>query len=796
MCLKDDGPYTLTISNAHGTDSIDIKLLVTSDNGLDFRAMLKHSAKKRASKVGKDFDPADKKSEDEKPPMTEAERRQSLFPGKKVEKWEQPLQDYTVQQQVDKFAEWKCVYSRPNAKIRWYKDRKEIFSGGLKYKIVIEKAVCTLIINNPEVDDSGKYTCEANGLPTHAILTVLEPPMKYSFLNPLPNTQEIYRTKQAVLTCKVNSPRAPLVWYRGDKAIDVNDKRYTIEKDAVGRCTLTIKEVEQDDQAEWTARITNEVFSKVQVYVEEPRHTFVVPMKSQKVNENEPATLETDVNDRDADVEWWHDGVKITIDGKKFKEERISRKRRLIIQMAKIEDHGEYKCTTKDDKTMAQLIVEPLNKFIVQLKDLEVVEKEDVVMTCQTKDTKTPGLWNRNGVKITSMPGGKFETSSRNGTHTLKISKIEMNEGETYEIDVGGLIGNCFVTVLEAEKRPRDQLETKENRSESRRTIPFQVKGTKRGDPKATILRNGKPIDDEMKKLVEVVFNGDVAEIIFKDPKPVKAYIVEVQEGRSGKWKKIAETKATELKVKDLKENGEYKFRVKAVNEVGESDPLTGETVIAKNPYKVPGKPRNMDVADMDKDHLTLQWEPPEDDGKSPIIEYIVERREKSEKNWNVVGTTPADGMGKHYLTDDKVVEGKEYYYRVKAVNKAGPGDPCDHGKSFKIKAIENAERSDSGQFTIMLKNPSGTAESTAKVTVVGRPSPPKGPLDIADVCGDGCTLSWNPPEDDGGDPLTGYVIEAQDMDNKGKYIEVSTKRSQNWRGVLTDLVQHRLQWD
>lgn len=50
--------------------------------------------------------------------------------------------------------------------------------------------------------------------------------------------------------------------------------------------------------------------------------------------------------------------------------------------------------------------------------------------------------------------GGKFETQSRNGTHTLKISKIEMNEGENYEIDVAGLIGSCVVTVLEAEKRP------------------------------------------------------------------------------------------------------------------------------------------------------------------------------------------------------------------------------------------------------------------------------------------------------------------------------------------------------
>lgn len=68
---------------------------------------------------------------DKDKPMTEAERRQSLFPGKKVEKWERPLEDKTVQQQVDKICEWKCVYSRPNAKIRWYKDKKEIFSVSL-----------------------------------------------------------------------------------------------------------------------------------------------------------------------------------------------------------------------------------------------------------------------------------------------------------------------------------------------------------------------------------------------------------------------------------------------------------------------------------------------------------------------------------------------------------------------------------------------------------------------------------------------------------------------------------------
>ena len=83
-----------------------------------------------------------------------------------------------------------------------------------------------------------------------------------------------------------------------------------------------------------------------------------MPMKSQKVNERTDAVLECDVNDKDADVEWWHDGVKIKIDGKKYKAERAGRKRKLFINCALLEDAGEHKCTTKDDQTYGNLFVE------------------------------------------------------------------------------------------------------------------------------------------------------------------------------------------------------------------------------------------------------------------------------------------------------------------------------------------------------------------------------------------------------------------------------------------------------
>jgi hypothetical protein len=46
------------------------------------------------------------------------------------------------------------------------------------------------------------------------------------------------------------------------------NNKYTIEKDPVGRCTLTMKDVADSDQGEWTAYINDEVFSKVLVNVE------------------------------------------------------------------------------------------------------------------------------------------------------------------------------------------------------------------------------------------------------------------------------------------------------------------------------------------------------------------------------------------------------------------------------------------------------------------------------------------------------------------------------------------------
>lgn len=37
---------------------------------------------------------------------------------------------------------------------------------------------------------------------------------------------------------------------------------------------------------------------------------------------------------------------------------------------------------------------------------------------------------------------------------------------------------------------------------------------------------------------------------------------------------------------------------------------------------------------------------------------------------------------------------------------------------------------------------------------------PPQGPLEVSDITPETCCLSWKPPLDDGGSPVTNYVVE------------------------------------
>ncbi len=83
---------------------------------------------------------------------------------------------------------------------------------------------------------------------------------------------------------------------------------------------------------------------------------------------------------------------------------------------------------------------------------------------------------------------------------------------------------------------------------------------------------------------------------------------------------------------------------------------------------------------------------------------------------------------------------------------------------------IKNCERSDAGNYTVAVKNDAGSDSASIQIKIFDKPSPPRGPLEQTDVTENAVTLSWRPPQEDGGSRIFNYIVEKQgELDFKWK---------------------------
>ena len=72
---------------------------------------------------------------------------------------------------------------------------------------------------------------------------------------------------------------------------------------------------------------------------------------------------------------------------------------------------------------------------------------------------------------------------------------------------------------------------------------------------------------------------------------------------------------------------------------------------------------------------MTVRWSPPEDDGGTDIIAYIIEKREGNRRMWQNVGTVGPDVLE---LEAIGLFEGNQYVFRISAENAIGVGEPVE----------------------------------------------------------------------------------------------------------------------
>uniref|UniRef100_A0A3Q2P6U5 Immunoglobulin-like and fibronectin type III domain-containing protein 1 n=1 Tax=Fundulus heteroclitus TaxID=8078 RepID=A0A3Q2P6U5_FUNHE len=73
-------------------------------------------------------------------------------------------------------------------------------------------------------------------------------------------------------------------------------------------------------------------------------------------------------------------------------------------------------------------------------------------------------------------------------------------------------------------------------------------------------------------------------------------------------------------------------------------------------------------------------------------------------------------------------------------------------------------QRRDTGEIKIKLKNDHGFTEAVSELIVLDKPSSPLGPAEVTESSAACIEFKWRPPKDDGGSPVTNYILERQQV--------------------------------
>jgi hypothetical protein len=90
-----------------------------------------------------------------------------------------------------------------------------------------------------------------------------------------------------------------------------------------------------------------------------------------------------------------------------------------------------------------------------------------------------------------------------------------------------------------------------------------------------------------------------------------------------------------------------------------------------------PARPQGpLEVSDVTKESAKLKFKKPLDDGGLEILHFEVEKQEAGTGNWIPCGKTKDGNQTEFDVTG--LTPNKKYLFRVKAVNKEGPGEPLE----------------------------------------------------------------------------------------------------------------------
>ncbi|KAM7143815.1 obscurin-like [Molossus nigricans] len=349
--------------------------------------------------------------------------------------------------------------------------------------------------------------------------------------------------KHARLSCYVTGEPKPETVWKKDGQLVAEGRRHVVYEDAQENFVLKILFCKQSDRGLYTCTASNlvgQTYSSVLVIVREPLVPFKMRLQDLEVQEKGSATFRCEVPLLGTEAVWYKEETRLWA-GTKYAIEEVGTERRLTVHNASADDDAVYICEISEgSRTVAELAVH--GNFIRKLPRKTAVRVGDTAMFCvELARPEGPVHWLRNNEEL--VVGGRIAITTEGTNHTLTISQCSLEDmGE-----VAFVAGDC-------------QTSTQFFVSAPRKPPPHA--------PEAPVVK--AKTESSVTLSWSPPPHGDY-------PVTIDGYLVEKKRLGTYTWSRCheAEWVATpELTVACMAEEGDFQFRVSAVNSFGQSSYL------------------------------------------------------------------------------------------------------------------------------------------------------------------------------------------------------------------------------
>ncbi|KAF0042109.1 hypothetical protein F2P81_005641 [Scophthalmus maximus] len=335
-----------------------------------------------------------------------------------------------------------CQVSRPNAQVRWYKNRKELLPSK-KYQLISQDVYRQLTIDDVCSSDEDTYTCDAGDDETSCQLLVEE--QAISIVRGM-SSVEVMEPEPALFQVETNlkSGRPPRWTLNGD----VLEPCAAVNIDRDGTLHSLCLTSTDSAMSGPVLFVAGKSRSTAQLTVKERPLQVVRHLDDLDTKENSSVTLSCQFAPSPRVVRWFKGRTALKTSNK-YSMKREGKRAELTIHGLTGMDAGQYHCMAGGSQTTAHIKVEVRTiKLVKHLEPVEIEEDGVATFSCELNYVVANVEWLLNNIRVYSSAINRIQHM---GTmHSLTIKKLQPQESRvTFK---AGLLSET--TILRVKEHP------------------------------------------------------------------------------------------------------------------------------------------------------------------------------------------------------------------------------------------------------------------------------------------------------------------------------------------------------